>query len=591
MTKRLRASHSSTNVAAVVVLALAVAACSSGGNANTSSGPSAAKGRPVLGGSVTMAVEAETPTGWCLPEATLAAGGLQVARSIYDTLTVPDANGNYVPFLADKITASAGYKTWTIHLRSGIKFHDGSLLNARVVKDNLDEYTGLTDPNNLLFKFEFEDVEDVRVVDAMTVAVDTKIPWVAFPSHLYAFGRLGIAAEAQLHSGKNCFKKLIGTGPFEFTGDWQVDDHLTVVRNPHYWRKDRFGQRLPYLDKITFRPVLDTSRLVNGLQTKLFGLTVTDSTDVISQLHSAQTRGSIDVVQDTKYPEIEYSIFNTAKAPFDNINAREAYVFALDSQEYNRILQQGLQAPAYGPFGSSVLGYVPRSAYDAGDVPPPTGDTARAAAFAKRYQAETGQKLAFTYSTATDPVALQAAELIQSYMKKAGIDMKIQQEEQGTDIADIEFGRYQVSIWRNHPGFDPDDQWVWWHCTVAPAAQSPSETDIAVPGPPANGNNCDNLANLSHFNDLRINKDLVTGRESPDAPTRAAAYEDVNKEFARQFWEAWGYYSIWTVLEQTDVNGVLGPNLPTATSPDAVGAAPFPGLSSGTDVSGLWLTR
>jgi len=39
-------------------------------------------------------------------------------------------------------------------------------------------------------------------------------------------------AEAQLKAGKNCFKDMIGTGPFAFKGDWQVNDHLTVVKNP-----------------------------------------------------------------------------------------------------------------------------------------------------------------------------------------------------------------------------------------------------------------------------------------------------------------------------------------------------------------------
>ena len=55
--------------------------------------------------------------------------------------------------------------------------------------------------------------------------------------------------------GRNCFKNMIGTGPFKFNGDWVVGDHLTVVKNPNYWRKDKDGEQLPYLDKITFKPV------------------------------------------------------------------------------------------------------------------------------------------------------------------------------------------------------------------------------------------------------------------------------------------------------------------------------------------------
>jgi hypothetical protein len=72
---------------------------------------------------------------------------------------------------------------------------------------------------------------------------------------------------------------------------------------------------------------------------------------------------------------------------------------------------------------------------------------------------------------------------------------------------------------------------------------------------------------------------------------RQKAYESINREFAKQVWEAWSFYSVWTVPYQADVRGVLGPKLPTATSPDAVGDQPFIGLSSGTDVSGLWLKK
>ena len=45
-----------------------------------------------------------------------------------------------------------------------------------------------------------------------------------------------------------------------------------MVKNPNYWRKDQYGQQLPYLDQITFKPVTETTTLVNGLNTKLFDL-------------------------------------------------------------------------------------------------------------------------------------------------------------------------------------------------------------------------------------------------------------------------------------------------------------------------------
>ena len=583
------------------VLVLALSACSSSsksssGNNSGAAGnnsPTTNPGKPKEGGSITIAMEAENTGGWCLPEAQLAASGIQVARAIYDTLTVPDNKNNYVPYLASAVTPNANYTVWTITLRNGITFQDGTPLNAQVVKDNLDAYTGKTDAKNLLFRFEFDAahwISDIKTTGPMTVEVDLMHPWVAFPAHLYAYGRLGIEAEAQLHSGANCYKDMIGTGPFKLK-EWVPNDHLTVVKNPNYWRKDQYGQQLPYLDQITFKPVVDPNTLANGIQSGLYTMALTDSPDAITLMTSAQKSGKINFLQDTQFPETTYNMFNVTKAPFDDINARRAFEYAIDSVKYNQIANHNLQTKTAGPFGPGTIAYVDPSKYPAGTVPPPNGDVAQAEKYLAQYKADNpGQSLTFTYLTGTDSFSLRDAKLIQGMVQAAGMTMNIKQEEQSTMISDVIAGSFQVTAWRNHPGFDPDTQWIWWHCYSTPAAQQPNQKNIANGTPPAIGNNCDNPVNFSHFNDAEINKDLETGRENPDPQARATAYQDLNVEFAKQAWEAWGYYSLWTIPSQRNLQGILGPNLPTASSPDATGAPPFPGLSSGNDPSGMWLS-
>ena len=68
--------------------------------------------------------------------------GIQVARAIYDTLTAPDENGEIKPFLAESVEPQRRHTVWTIKLREGITFHDGTALDATVVKNNLDAYRG-----------------------------------------------------------------------------------------------------------------------------------------------------------------------------------------------------------------------------------------------------------------------------------------------------------------------------------------------------------------------------------------------------------------------------------------------------------------
>ena len=80
--------------------------------------------------------------GFCLPEAQLAISGEMVVRAIYDTLTIPNSEGEYVPYLAESVTPNDDFTEWTIKLRDGVKFHDGIDADAEVVKNNLDAYRG-----------------------------------------------------------------------------------------------------------------------------------------------------------------------------------------------------------------------------------------------------------------------------------------------------------------------------------------------------------------------------------------------------------------------------------------------------------------
>ena len=183
---------------ALVLLAVALlaSACASveSGSTQVSGGDDddADAGPPQYGGRVVYGVEAETTNGWCLPEGQLAISGIQVARSIYDTLTVPNADGQFVPFLAESVTSNPEFTEWTITLRPDIVFHDGSPLTAEVVKNNLDAYRGQYPARtSLLFQFVLSDIAAVDVTGPLTVRVTTDRPWSSFPSFLYSSGRHG----------------------------------------------------------------------------------------------------------------------------------------------------------------------------------------------------------------------------------------------------------------------------------------------------------------------------------------------------------------------------------------------------------------
>lgn len=553
-------------VALGLALILAAAACGSsskksGGNNNsgapTTVGVSGEDNGPgVRGGSLTYALEADTTGGWCLYKAQLAISGIQVARAIYDTLTMPGADGKIHPFLAQAVTPNADYTQWTIKVRPGITFTDGSPLNAQVVADNLDHYR----KQNQLFIFVFSDVTDVKVADAMTVVVTTKRPWVAFPWFLWSSSRLGIMAEAQMNS-QDCNTKLIGTGPFEKVS-WTPGDRFVAKRNPNYWVKDSKGVQLPYLDQITFVPVENGPARTQGLEAGDYTAIDTDSALQIVKIRKDIQNGSLKDTESDKFAEVGYTMLNATKPPFDHLSARQAFAYAIDRDTVNQLRNNGILQNASGPFAPGSQGYVKDTGL------PDHADPAKAKAAAAQYKQETGKTLSFTLYTSSDPETLETAKLLQQMLlANAGVHISLNPvADQSTYINDA-IGRLPEAIlWRNHPGADDDTQYVWWHCSNTPPAP------------------CDNPVNFGGFNDDVINKAFDDARTTPDEAKREADYETINKQFAKQLYDLWGQWVLWIVAYKPTVHGVFGPPLPD-------GAAPFNGLATGHSFAGMWCTN
>ncbi len=392
--RRSRATTALALVAALAVIASGCGSSSSKGSGGTNNGPTTTvgitgagdNGPGVRGGTLTYGIEADTSGGWCLAEAQLAIGGIQVARAIYDTLTAPGADGKIHPYLAQSVTGNASATVWTIKLRSGITFSDGSALTAQVVKDNLDAYRGALKPirNPLLFSFVFSDISAVTVVNPLTVSVTTKRPWQAFPWFLWSSGRLGIMGEAQVKSPKNCNTDLIGTGPFKEVS-WVEGEKFVATRNPNYWQKDSKGVQLPYLDGITFVPQEDSAKRVSALEAGDFNIIENDDPLQIVAIRKEVAAGRLKTTESDKFTEVSYTMVNATAAPFNNLAARQAVAYGVDRDTYNRIRNDGILTNATGPFAIGVQGNLADSGL-------PNYDPAKAKAAAAQYQAGDGQE-------------------------------------------------------------------------------------------------------------------------------------------------------------------------------------------------------
>ncbi len=162
------------------------------------------------------------------------------------------ADGSIQGYLAESMTPNSTFDTWTMTLRSGIKFHDGSDLTAAVVKANYDALltSALTGP-------ALKQVTSVTATGDLTVVFALEAPNPLFPAGLTT--QVGyVVAESMIHqaqSNPNSAPTLRGHRALRLFQQWQPNSSFTATRNPNYWRSG-----LPYLDQITFKPIPDTNQ-------------------------------------------------------------------------------------------------------------------------------------------------------------------------------------------------------------------------------------------------------------------------------------------------------------------------------------------
>ncbi|MEO7556540.1 MAG: ABC transporter substrate-binding protein [Acidimicrobiales bacterium] len=557
--------HSSRRRIAAIGLAAALALAACGGTKKSDSASSGGTGggsssadstKPTPGGTVTYGLEGVTK-GFCLSDAQLAISGIQIARSVFDTLTVPDSSGTMKPFLAKTIDHSADYTTWTITLRDGVTFHNGSALDATVVKNNLDAFRGkyvMPDgkPRNApLFTGVLADIADVQVKDPMTVVVTTTVPWVAFEGYLYSSGRLGMMAQAQLDDSTGCAQNMIGTGPFKLTAPISDFNEIDLVKNASYWQKDADGTQLPYLDKLIYKAIPEETVRESALESGDLQMMHTTQGETIAQLRTLKDDPRFTITENAKGTEVQHLLLNSSTPPFNNLHARRAVAYAFDSDKYNQLHNAGVQTRALSPFQEGEVGYL-------ADPGLPTFDLQKAKDEAAAYQAETGIPLEFTYTTADDANARKGGSYVQQFGQDAGIKVNLASEPQDTLIVDAVTNKVQGFGWRNHPQGDPDYQYVWWHSG--------------------------SLVNFGHITDPKLDALLEQGRSEPDPAKRKTIYEDLNKLFGEQVYNVWSFNALWTNGSAANVHGLYGPTLPD-------GSKPAENLPTGHSVAGLYISK
>ncbi|GIU83445.1 MAG: hypothetical protein KatS3mg008_0220 [Acidimicrobiales bacterium] len=494
--------------------------------------------KPKYGGQLVYGVEAETD-GWNPLANRWAISGLLIASAVYDTLTKFDSNGVVRPFLAEEVRPNADRTVWRIKVRDGVKFHNGEDLTAEAVKMNLDAFR-----ESPLTGQALDNIESVNVVDRLTVEVRMKRPWVPFGMYLASQVGVVMAPEMLRMPPAEAARNPIGTGPFKLVS-WEPNRQWVGERNPDYWLKDPQGNRLPYLDRITFIPQPDQGQRQRGLETRDFDVIHTFEPTTIIDFRQAREAGELRAWESCYWGDDEEFLIlvNNAKPPFNDKLAREAFARAVDREAIRKGVLKNVFPVASGPFSpSSKFFKEPPGGVEA--YARSTYNPERAKELVREYEKKHGEPLRFTLGAPAGlPIALDSMQATQSFLQQAGMQVEIATVELAQYITNAIFGNYEAQVWRQYGSPDPDGEYVWWH---GKNARPVGELSL----------------NMARFDDPEINKALDDGRSRTSDAARRDAYWKIQDRFRSEFYLLWSFHAFWMVAANNNVHNVVFWHLP-----------------------------
>jgi peptide/nickel transport system substrate-binding protein len=469
---------------------------------------------PTPGGRLIVGLEADTD-GYDPASNQIAAAGLMVASAIYDPLMRAGADGTVEPFLAESLDHNDDFTVWTIHLREGVVFHDGSEMDATDVAANFEaSREGLTSKYGLLA------LDEVDIVDQFTVRLTMNEPWASFAWSLA--GQTGMMRPAEATENPEFGLEPVGTGPFKLES-WEQGGSLVVVRNEDYWREG-----LPYLDAIEYRVFTDPGTRSNALEAGDVDLIQTTSDEDILRYRASD----FTQIEDPSSEETMVML-NTAVAPFDNLLARRAVAAATDTETIIQTIASGIAEPADSPFS-------PNEAYYSEDSGYPEYDPEQARRLVAQYEEETGEPLEFDFSGVADIETLGLQQLLVSQWEDVGIEASINTVEQQQYILDIANGGYQASWFRNFAYAQPDFLYIFW----ASSFEQPLG-EISL--------------NFTHHTDPALDDILLEARQTQDADTRIPLYQEAAQLVNEQVPYVWLYHTPWALVARQGVHGLETP--------------------------------
>ena len=374
----------------------------------------------LYGGSATVGITQEPN---CFdPHKVVAAGDKEIIFNVFEGLYKFDSKGQLNPCLATDVNVSSDAKTYVFTIRDGVKFHDGSDLDAGDVVYSLNRAAGLLpDQDGTALVSSLDSVSKVSA-DGNKVTVELESP----NSELLSYFTVGIIPEGS----DDIEKTMIGTGPFKYDS-YNIGQEVKLVKNENYWQSE-----LPYLDSVSFKICSDLDagflELQNG-SIDIFPYLTTDKTEQLDPDNFTVLSKGSNMVQ--------IFALNNDVEPFNDARVREAINYAVNRQDVISLTMDGA-----GEELTTGMSPVMGEAYDKSLDGTFDQDVEKAKSLLKEAGYEKGFDMTITVPS-NYLVHVNTGVAIADQLSKVGINAKIEQVDWATWLDDTYMGRnYQSTI-------------------------------------------------------------------------------------------------------------------------------------------------
>jgi peptide/nickel transport system substrate-binding protein/oligopeptide transport system substrate-binding protein len=363
-----------------------------------------------------------------------------IVNQLFDGLLSYDDNLNTIPCLAESWTISEDGRRYTLRLKDGVRFHDGSDLSSEDVVYSLSRVFRL-DPQRSVLAREYlahiggteqyaggdaATVEGLEAIDRLSVRISLEQPYTSFLSVLASeMARIVPKAYVERVGDEEFGRRPVGSGPFSFA-EWKPEERIVLVRFPDY-----HAGAAP-LDSIIFElPDVGhrdyaVSRFLEG---KLCGIEVPPN-----RLEEFRKNPNIRIHARQEL-SLGYMALNLGKFPFDDPLVRQAFLLAADPKALCSLFEGGRLAPT-GVLPPGMPGYDPAVKLPAHDLERarellaqagyPMGEDLPAIVHASANESESERQL---HRELARQVAEAGFELITVYMNWLEFDRRIRRGE------------------------------------------------------------------------------------------------------------------------------------------------------------------